>query len=215
VARISWLDLKTGRSESLYSGVQARFVAGAGVIVYDDGAKLYSVPLAGDSGIDSIILTYKRHQLTAMVEVSNDSLLFEIQDAGQPVIEAYQAVTGELQTLERLAGLCRLEGAVWIGDLEQLACRKRDSEGDEAAGTYVLADLEGNLMASLSLPEGEKFLALAYVRDQGVLILQESWQSQFGGQEKSAVWAHDIHSGENYRLSETQNLGESVVYTDY
>ena len=61
----------------------------------------------------------------------------------------------------------------------------------------------------------EKFLALAYISDQGALILKESWQSQFGGQEKSAVWAHDIHSGENHRLSGTQNLGASVVYTEY
>lgn len=215
VAGISWLDLKTGRSESLYSGYQARFVSGAGVIVYDDGTKLYSVPLAGDSEIDTIILSYKRHQLTAMVEVSDDRLLFETRKEDQPVIYVYQAVSGELQSLDQLTGLCRLEGAVWIGDLGQLACRKRGGESDEAAGAYVLADLDGNLMASLLLPEGEKFLALAYINEQGALIFKESWFRQFGGQEKSAVWAHDIHTGENRRLSGTQNLGPSVVYTDY
>ena len=215
VARISWLDLKTGQSDALYSGVQARYVAGAGVIVYDDGGTLYSVSLAGESGVDSIVLSHTRHHLSAMVEVSDSRVLFETLEEGQPLIHSYRAGTGELQTLDQLTRLCRLEGAVWIGELELLACRERDGAGGEARDSYVLADLDGNLRSRLSLPEERKFLALTFIGGQGALILKESLDSPFGGQENHAVWAHDIYSGENHRLPGTTNLGTSVVYTDY
>jgi hypothetical protein len=215
IARISWLDVKTGRSDALYAGFRARFLAGAQAIIYDDAEKLYWVYRAGFSEIDSIILAHKRHQLTAMIEVADNSLLLETQEDGQPVVQAYQPMTGELERLDQLAGLCQLQGAVWIGDLEQLACRKRSSEGGVAAGTYVLADIEGNLKAELSLPDGEKFLALTYIGSQSALIFQETWESQFRGKHKSAIWAHDIHSGENQQLSGSQNLGASAVYTEY
>jgi hypothetical protein len=213
VARISWLDLKTGQSESLYAGYRARFLAGARVILYDDGEKLYSVYLAGDSEIDSVILTHKRNQLTAMVDIAGNSLLIEMQRDGRSVVQQYHPVTGELSLLDRLAERCRLKGAVWIGDLEQLACRERGVEGGETG--YILADLEGNRGASLSLPDEGKFLALVYVENQGALIFRQSRPGSFGGQEKFAVWAHNVQSGENTRLSAVQNLGTSAVYTDY
>ena len=215
VARISWLDLKTGQSDALYSGVQARYVAGAGVIVYDDGGTLYSVSLAGESGVDSIVLSHTRRQLSAMVVVSDSRVLFETLEKGQPLIHSYQVVTDELRTLDQLTRLCRLEGAVWISETEQLVCRERGDTGSDAPDAYVLASLDGDLASRLSLPEKKKFRALTYVSGQGALILQESWGSLFGGQENYAVWAHDIHSGENHRLSDTKNLGTSVVYTDY
>ena len=44
VSRISWFNLKTGESASLYRGVLARFLAQPGIVVYDDGANLYAVP---------------------------------------------------------------------------------------------------------------------------------------------------------------------------
>lgn len=215
VARISWLDLKTGQSEALYSGVRARYLDSVRVIVYDDGEKLYSVYLAGDSEIDSIIMAHKRNRMSAMIEVSNGSLLFEVDGEEQPVIFTYQPVTGDLGTLDQLAGLCRLEGAVWIDDLEQLACRQRGGTGDEEAGAYILADLDGSRVKRLALPGEEKFTCLTYIESQGVLIFSENWRSKFGGQANAAVWAHDVLSGENFRLPGAQNLGSSVVYVDY
>lgn len=215
IARISWMELKTGRSETLYAGFRARFLAGAQVIIYDDAENLYSVYLAGGSEIDSIIMSHKRHQLTAMVEASDDSLLLETKLEGRTVIQSYQPVTGQLDRLDPLARTCQLQGAVWIEDLRQLACRKIGDEGDVLTGTYILVDLEGNLIANLALPDGEKFLALTYISSQGVLVFRETWQSQFTGELKAAVWVHDIHSGKNHRLPGSQNLGGSVVYTEY
>ena len=214
VARISWMDLKTNRSEPLYSGVRARFVADAGVIVYDDGSKLYAVPLAGESELDSVILAHRRHQLTAMVGISGTRLLFEVQEQGRPVIHAYDAANGTLQTLEGLGDACELDGSVWIDELELLACRDRDGEGDRSAHAYVLADLEGNVSRRLQLPEGGSYLALAYIPGQDALIFRETWRSDFADQPRAAIWAHDIHSGSNQQLSDSVDPGTSVVYTD-
>jgi len=213
ISRISWVDLKTGQSEALYSGVIARHLANTDLIVYDDGGKLYAVSLAGDSNNDRIILSHRLHQLSAMIEASNDILLIETSEHGQRVINSYHAVTGEVRTLDRLSAVCRLEGAVWIDDLEKLACREHAVQGRDAV--YILAGLDGVVHGDLGLPEGKRFLALTYITDQSALILRESWNSAIIGQKKSAVWVHDVHSGKSQRLAKNQNLGASVVYTDF
>jgi hypothetical protein len=214
VARISWLDLKTGQSEALYSGVQARFVERAGAIVYDDGGKLYAVSLAGDAGLDTVVLSHRRNQLSGMVEVADGELLFETVEDDRPVVYAYRAATGELRTLEALAQACRLEGAVWIDDMERLACQERSS-GGEADPAYVFADLDGTVTGRPALPGEGVLLALAYIREQGVIVFRESRPGVFGGQRAYGAWAHDVRTGENHLLSDTHNLGTSVVYTAY
>ena len=212
VSRISWVDVKTGQSEALYSGDLALYLANSDVIVYDDGGKLFAVSLAGGSDSDPII-SHRLHQLSSMIEVSNDTVLFETNDAGIRRIHSYDALTRELQLLDRLSGVCRLDGAVWIDDLEQLACRERSSEGNEPA--YILASIDGDVSGPLALPAGKRFYALTYVSKQSALILKESWRSRLSGQEKSAIWVHNIQRGENQRLAKNQNLGASVVYTDF
>jgi hypothetical protein len=207
------LDLKTGMASALYPGIQARYVAGA--MVYDDGSKLYSITQVDGTEITALIMSYRRHQLSAMLEVSGGRLLLETLEEGQPAIRAYQVEGGTLVTMDQLANVCSLKGAVWMDDVEQLACRERDSDGNGAKGNYIFANLDGQVLSRPILPEGEKFLALAYLSGQGGLILRESWHSQIDGQEKSAVWAHDIYTGENHELSDTLNLGSSVVYTNY
>ena len=215
VAQISWLDLKTGAVQALYSGVHARYIASADAIIYDDGSRLYTIVQEDGTQISTQVLSHKRNQLLAMVEVSNGSMLLEVLEDGLPVIYSYRIEDGTLVTLDQLGRVCSLKGAVWISDLDQLACKERDSEGEGAAHDYVFADLEGRILSRPALPEGEKLLALAYISDQGVLVLKESWRSQIDGQEKSAVWVHDVRSGENHELSDSLNLGSSVVYSVY
>ena len=118
-----------------------------------------------------------------------------------------------MQALDRLAGVCRLEHSVWIDDLEQLACNQDTQEGAEAA--YVLVNLDGEVSRRLVLPEGKRFDALTYVREQNALIFRERWDGIFGGREKSSIWVHNIESGENLRLARNRSLGSSVVYTDF
>ena len=146
VSRIAWIDLKTGRSEPLYSGIMARFIPDPGVIVYDDGNTLYSVSLSGDSDRDSEILSHRRNQLAAVVPASGDSVLVETVEEDVSLVQAYHAPSGSLRMLKALGDRCRLEGAVWIDDLELLACRPRDGGGEAEGTPYLLVDLGGNVV---------------------------------------------------------------------
>jgi len=212
VRRISWVDVNTGQTGALYSGVLARYVEGSGVVVYDDGSGLFAVALSGDFDSEAIF-THKANQLSTMMVMSRDSLLFEINDAGDRLIRSYNVITGDLQTLDRLSGICRLDQAVWINDLEQLACKERSNQANDAS--YFLTNLDGDVNGTLALPEGKRFEALTYISGQKALVLKESWNSAFGRQERSSIWVHNIQSGESLRLSDNQDLGSSVVYTDF
>jgi hypothetical protein len=212
ISRISWYDLKTGQFGVLYSGTLARYLASAGIIVYDDGLKLFAVPQFGQ-GTDEIVFSHRQNQLSTMVEVSDDTLLFEIGQPGQRIIYAWNAVTGDLQSRDALTAACRLTGAVWIEPLNRLACKKRgDADGNP---DYILTDLEGAIERKLALPDGKQFLALTFIPDQNALILKETWKSFIGRKERSSVWAHDIRTHGNSRLAKNQNLGNSAVYADF
>ena len=213
VARISWIDLETGRTQALYPGVQARYIASAGVMVYDDGNRLYAIAQTEGTETTTQVLSHKRHQLSAMLEVSNGRLLIEIVEDGLPAIHAYRAEDGTLTRLDALSGTCSLKGAVWLDDLEQLACKERADGETSSLGGYVLADLDGQVLSRPTFPEGDTFLALTYIRGQGALVLNETWTSPIDGLENSAVWVHDVQSGENIELSDTLDLGSSVVYS--
>jgi len=212
VPRISWFDLKTGQSVALYSGVLAKYLAAPGVVVYDDGLKLYAVQQWGP-GNDEIIFSHGSNQLSGMTVVSGDVLLFETIDAGRAVIYSWNADTGTLTRLDALSSACELRGAVWIDTLLRLTCRKRAATRADPA--YILSDLDGAVDGKLDLPKEKRFFALTYIAGQDVVILRETWHAMFGTQERSAVWAYDIQSGESRRLSSNQNLGTSVVYTDF
>ncbi len=212
VRSISWVDVNTGQSAPLYSGVLARYLEGSGVVVYDDGESLFTVALSGASDNETIF-THKTNQLSTVMVVSKDTLLFETGDAGDWRIRSYNVITGEMQALDRLSGVCRLDQAVWIDDLEQLACKEQTDQSQHAR--HVLVNLAGDVSGELALPEGKRFSALTYVSGQKALILEESWTSVFGGQEGSAIWVYNIQSRASLRLSDSQGLGSSVVYTDF
>jgi len=212
VRRISWIDIKTGQTSALYSGVFARYLPDSGQIIYDDGDRLYAVAIFGDSSSETIF-THRKNQLSSVMVGPVGIVLFETSDAGVRQIHSFDLVTGAVSTLDRLSEVCRLEHAVWIDDLERMACKEPTMPVSQAR--YVLTNLDGNVSGLVNLPEGRQFTALGYVRDQGALILTESWSSMFGGRPNSAVWIHNIQSGENLRLAKNQNLGPSVVYTDF
>ena len=212
VRSISWVDVNTGQTAALFSGGFARFLEGSGYVVYDDGERLFAVALASDSESE-LIYTHKTNQLSTMMVVSKDTVLFETRDDGNWRIRSYNVITGALRSLDRLSDVCRLDQAVWISDLEQLVCRDR-SDQSELSG-YVLANLEGEVSGTLALPEGKRFDVLVYISGQSALILKERWSGIFGGQEKSAVWAYNIQSKESHRLAKNQYLGSSAVYTTF
>jgi hypothetical protein len=212
VRRISWVDVNTGETAALYAGVHARYLEEPGVIVYDDGVNLFAVALSGESDSEAFF-THKMNQVSSVIAASKNTVLFETSEAGGSLIRSYDVITGALQSLDRLSGVCGLDQAVWISDLEQLACKQRSDQTQTPH--YVLTTLDGDVRGSLALPEGKSFDALTYISDQSALILAEPWKSAFGGEEKSAIWVYNIKSKESLRLVENQDLGSSVVYTNY
>jgi len=210
IRRISWVDVNTGQTAALYAGVLARYLAGPGIVVYDDGDRLYAVALSGDSESETIF-THNTNPVSSVLVAANDTVLFEASDGEAWLIRSYDVITGTLKPLDRLSRVCRLDQAVWINDLEQLACKERSNQMTDAR--YVLTNLDGDVSGALALPEGKNFDLLTYVSGQNALILKESWYSIFGGQEKSAIWVYNMQSGESHRLVENQDLGSSVVYT--
>lgn len=212
VRQISWIDVKTGQTSALYSGFFARYLPESGQIVYDDGDQLFVVAIAGDSSSKNIF-AHRKNQLSGVVVGPIDTVLFETDDEGLMRIHSYDVLTGEFQTLDRLSEVCRLKHAVWIDDLGQLVCKERSVPVN--AARYVLANLDGDVSGTFSLPKDKQFNALAYISEQSALILTESWSSVFGGQANTAVWVHNIQSGKHHRLAKKQNLGASVVYTKY
>jgi hypothetical protein len=209
--RISWIDLETGEKVAQYSGILARYMENANVIIYDDGIKLYAIPQGANGGPDEVIDSHGLNRITTVLEVSNDTLLFETGESGQRVIHAWDAVTGQQKVLEELTAACELVGAVWLESLGQVACRKRASPVE--LSEYLFVDLDGRVEGRLPLPEGKRFTALAYIPGQSALVLKESWNRAIGDQERSAVWIHNVKTGKNTRLSKHQNLGNSVVFT--
>jgi len=210
--RISWVDVNTGQTAALYAGVLARYFESSGMVVYDDGDRLFSVALSGESDSQTIF-THKSHQVSTMMVVSQDTVLFETSEAGGRLIRSYNVITGTLQTLDGLSEICRLDQAVWINDLEKMACKERLDESK--ATRYVLTNLDGEVSGTLALPEGKRFDLLTYISGQSALVLRERWDSIFGGQEKSAIWVYNLKSTEIQRLAENQNLGSSVVYSKF
>lgn len=211
VPRISWFDLNTGQSSVLYSGVHAVYLAEAGVIAYDDGSNLYAVPQLG-AGSDEIVFSHGRNEVSSLMAVSGHVMLFETVISNRPVIHSWSALTGELQQLEALSSACRLSGAVWIDSLQRLACKEGSGPSTEA--DYLLAGLDGTVSGRLQLPDGKRFMALAWLPGQDAVVLSERWQGIFGTGEKSAVWIYDVRQGTSHRLVRHLDLGSSVVYAD-
>lgn len=212
VPRISWFDLKTGESADLYQGVYAKYLPRSDVIVYDDGSRLYAVPQTEGSE-NEVVYAHAQNQLTRLVTAAPGILLFETREQGQPVVRSWNSVTEELERRDGLAASCRLQGAVWIGELQRLACKPRQDSLADAR--YLLSDLDGSLDGELPLPEDRRFLALTYIPSLHLLVLRETHSRLLGGAEKNAVWVHDLRSGESHRLADNVNLGQSVVYTAF
>ena len=209
VPRISWIDLETGRAETLYSGVIARYLPEAAALVWDDGSTLHVTGRYRNSHINAEIMSHGLNQLSAIIGVSGHVALFEVGLPEDRVILSYDINTRELAKREGLSTKCRLVGAVWVGDREALVCPAKD--GASAGREHLLVDLQGNVRDRLALPEGRQFTALAYAEDQRLLFLTEYWSSLWGA-ERFAVWSYDVNDGQSYRIVRNQYLGNSAVY---
>lgn len=212
VQRVSWFDLNTGETADLYAGTRARYLPAGNVVVYDDGSDLFAVPQI-DGSANQVIYSHSKNQLSWMTVASESVLLFESGEPGEKSVYAWNSISGDLDRLDALTQVCRLEGSVWIDSLERLACKTVNAP--PASAPYILADLEGNSDGPLGLPPERSFLALSYIDGQDALVLQERAESMIGSRDQYLVWVQDILTGELHRVPGNINLGDSVVYADY
>jgi len=210
VPRISWVDLETGRAETLYSGVIARYLPGPGVLVWDDGKRLHASSRTRDPSYNAEVITHNPNQLVTILDVRHDTVLFATGAPTHRVIHSYNVSTKELVQRVALSNTCQLQAAVWISGRDQLACLARESSGNDV--DYLLVDLDGNIHGRLNLPQGKQFKALTYIPDHHLLIITERWQTLLVGAERFAVWAYDMSTGLSHRLVKDQYLGTSAVY---
>lgn len=211
VPRISWVDTDTGQADLLYSGVIARYLPGPRVLVWDDGSRLHASSRTRNSSHNAEIITHNLNQLTTILDVADDTVLFAAGGPAQSVIYSYNVITKELLRRAELSNTCQLSTAVWISNRDQLACLSREAAGIDT--DYRLVDLKGNIRGRLDLPQGKQFLALAYLPDQHALIFTERWRGLLGGAERFAVWVYDMGTGQSHRLVRNQYLGASAVYS--
>ncbi len=82
-----------------------------------------------------------------------------------------------------------------------------------AESEYHFVAPDGQLGASLPRPGKNAIRACLYLPEQRVLVITEAWQTAFSvAGKKSAVWIHDLVSGDSHRLVKDQYLGDEVGY---
>ena len=68
-------------------------------------------------------------------------------------------------------------------------------------------------MDSVPLPSSHDLKPLAFLPDQGVLILTERWRGGLSDRVRWGVWVYRFGTQEAYRLLDDQYLGDYVFYT--
>lgn len=212
VSVISSMDLKSGRADALVSGIHAIYLPDHKAIIYDDGSRLHVKPLRRNSGLNAEIASHGLNDVTAILGVSRDTVLFQLESSGRRAIRSYNVVTQESQQHDELASLCSLTSAVWIDESERLACIVRVTATEPYE--LVLAALEGTIERRFALPDGGLFHVLTYVPGQDALILTERRETMLGSAQRNAAWMLHVPSGDVHRLVRDQYLGDSAVYAE-
>jgi len=132
VRQISWIDVKTGQTSALYSG----FLRATS----PNPVNLFMTTVSTCSSWQSPEIQAVKPFLpigrTRCPRYSWGQLTWY---CSKPMMKgySYDVMTGELQTLDRLSEVCRLKHAVWIDDLEQLACKERLIPANRMIGAAV------------------------------------------------------------------------------
>jgi hypothetical protein len=208
--RLMQYEIATGQRGILFDGWNSLYLAGEEMLVYDDGFRLRAKVRSGNERVDVELAGHEFGDSVHMVPVSDSSFLYSIGNSERPLIFIHDATTQVRKPLQKLSGVCGLDGAIWIDAYQQLLCSTATSTGQFQ--DYSFFDLDGTLHGTLSLPESESFRAVAYLHDQDSLVLTQAWRSLVGGRGKTAIWIYKLGSNEYYQLVKDQYLGKTVVY---
>ena len=211
-------DLKNRGTAHWHAGSSARYLPDVDTIVYDDGQALKAIAPGRFRSNATTIFAHHFDSPLNLLEISGSKILFarERRDGSpavaDPVIRRYDFVAENLETMTRLSTECELDGAVWLGNVERIMCTDPNADGD--APVYRLVAVDGSVDREVVLPADRHFRAVAYLADQGVVVLTESYRRWTDGREMSAIWLYELEAGTNKRIAANQYLGRSVAYSD-
>jgi len=215
VWQIEEFDIRRGYSSTLFPGRMVHYLPTSQKIVYDDGSELTATQLFPGKRERSTIYERRSRAPGKVVSLTDDELLFSFDEEKSRQIYRFEGKDNRLTPLDGLSAACSLDGAVWVpdaGDEGRLACKLRRDSG--ASGEYYLVSLDGIADRQLSLPDDSKFRAIAYLHDHKILLLIENRHNVFDGQEKMAVWIHDINTGVNIRIIKGNYFGSHIIYQE-
>ena len=204
--RLVLYDLGTRQTLTIALGRNGHYLPGTRVLVYDDGASLI-VAERTDNGWQKTEVV--RHAYNAPLVIAPLSATRFLYTIGERAIHVYDTVSRRAIELDALSQVCRLDTSLWDRQREQLLCRRHLDDGRYE---YIMAGLDGAVVATLGLPDSRMLQPLAFLPDQEALILTELWRSKFSDRQNHAVWVFRSDTGELYRLLENQYLGRTVVY---
>ena len=208
--RLMQYEIATGQTGILFDGMTSLYLAGEEMLVYDDRYRLRAKVRGKNERIDVELARHDFGDRVQLVPVSDSGFLYSIGDAQGAPIFLHDAIRQISEPLQKLSAVCALDGAIWIDEYQQLLCMTTTASGQFES--YSFFDLDGIFHGSLSLPESESFRAVAYLHDQGSLVLTQPWRSLVGGRSKTAIWIYELGNDECYRLVKDQYLGDTVVF---
>jgi hypothetical protein len=200
-------DLDTRQTLTLLNGYIGHYLPGTKILVFDDGIKTYVSERIKGSWVKTEVVEHRYNQRVNIMPISATRFIYRVADG--PFL-VYDKLAGRSIELSGLAAACRFDRALWFAEREQMLCQlRRDGEARE----YAFVSLDGAFQESLPLPPSHDLKPLAYLPDQGALILSERWRGGLADRVKWGVWVYRFDTQDAYRLLDDQHLGDYVLYT--
>ena len=208
VSRVIRYHPGTGEERALFAGNSAHYIPGSGAIAFDSGTRLVSIGTDRRAHPESSIQAHNRVNGSDVVALAENQILYARQLPDNASIWLRDVVSGRERQLDGLGSVCRIDGALWVDDLDALLCVGR------AAGpsTYTLVSLEGEIIGNVELSGANAPKALAYLTGQHAIVFTDAEQSWASSSDNYPVWVYDLDNQRSYKLSEDQFLGSSVAF---
>lgn len=200
-------DLDNRQTLTLLNGHIGHYLPGTKTLVFDDGVRTYVTERVRGNWEKTEVVEHRYNQGVDIVPISPTRFIYRVADGP---LYVYDKTAGRSIELSGLDSTCRFERSLWFADREQMLCQlRRDDESRE----YAFVGLDGTALDSVPLPSSRDLKPLAFLPDQGVIILSERWRGGLADRVKWGVWVYRFSTQEVYRLLDDQYLGDYVLYT--
>lgn len=203
-------EIATRHYTNLFVGNSAVFLRDREITVFDDGFNLQATRIVDKERRLTNIYSHDFNASVTITPVSDHVVFFQVAKNNDSRVFRYDAAAERSEPLEEFSKVCDLDGAVWVSESQQMLCHSPVLSG--AGFEYRFVAPDGRLGAALQAPGDHAIQPVLYLPEKHLLVVTEAWRGVLGGQQKYAVWIYDMASGESYRLSKNQYLGDHVAY---